>query len=142
MSSSSFSPVVGLKGKAQWTVSSQHLAESFGNDGVPVLATPMLLDLMEIAADQAVRPVMPEDWISVGVSANLKHLKLTPEGFTLWAEAVVVAIDRQKIEFQIKVYDNIDLVGEAEHSRFCMPKQRLDDQIQHKRARLSAETRG
>ncbi len=126
---------------AQWTVSSKHLAESFGNDGVPVLATPMLLDLMEIAADNAIRPVMPEDWISLGVSANLKHLKLTPEGFVIWAEAVVVAIDRQKIAFHIKVYDNLDLVGEAEHSRFCMPRQRLDDQIQDKRSRLSTRSR-
>ncbi len=135
-----FSPVLGLKGMVQWTVSSKHLAASLGNDGVPVLATPMLLDLMEIAADNAIRPIMPEDWISVGISANLRHLKMTPEGFVVWAEAVVVGIDRQKITFQIKAYDNLDLVGEAEHSRFCLPRQQLHDQIQNKHTRLSNHT--
>lgn len=130
-----FSPVVGMKGRAEWIVSAQHLADAVGNAGVKVLSTPMLLDLMEIAAGDALAAAMPPDWVSLGISVNLKHLRLTPEHFHVHAKATIVGIDRQKVDFWIQVYDDLELVGEAAHSRFCLPKAELEQRISSKTAR-------
>lgn len=128
----SFTPTLGLKGSFECTVSPEHLADAFGNADVAVLATPMLLDLMEVAAHQALQPIMPHNWVSLGISADFKHLRLTPSGLKVRAEATIIAIDRQKIDFHVEVYDEIELVGKGYHSRFCMPKTQLDEKIQSK----------
>jgi predicted thioesterase len=42
------------------------------------------------------------------------------------AEAELVAIDRRKLTFKVKVYDEIEQVGEAEHERFVIDSQHLE----------------
>lgn len=123
MTTPDFLPTVGLVGEAHWIIAPEHLADTLGNDGVKVLATPMLLDLMELAAHNALVNTLPEGWITLGIHANFRHLKMTPPGYLLRARAVVTAVDRQKVHFNIEVHDDIDLVGEGTHERFCMPRQ-------------------
>ncbi len=134
MKASEFSPQVGAQGVASWVVGPEHLADALGNDGVMVLATPMLLDLMEIAADRALSSALPKDWVTLGTLADFKHLKLTPLGFQVTARATVTAVDRQKIRFQIEVHDDLDLIGEGWHERFCLPKEDFLAMVQAKRA--------
>ncbi|PSR20843.1 MAG: thioesterase [Sulfobacillus acidophilus] len=129
-----FQPQIGLIGTAHWTVGTQHLAEALGNPGVRVLATPMLLDLMEVAAHNALIEVLPNDWVSLGMSATLQHLRPTPVGFHVWAQATVVGVDRQKVDFEVTVYDDQELVGLAQHSRFCLPRVELERRIAAKQA--------
>jgi predicted thioesterase len=129
-----FLPRIGLKGTAKWIVGANHLAEALGNPGVRVLATPMMLDLMEMAAHNALIDVLPDDWITLGISANLKHLGPTPIGFNVWAEATVVGVDRQKVDFEVIVHDDQELVGEAQHSRFCLPRAEFERRIAAKQA--------
>jgi predicted thioesterase len=133
MAAQDFSPKIGDTGEAQWTVSPEHLAHALGNEGVRVLATPMLLDLMEIAANNALISALPPDWITLGIHADLRHLKVTPEGFNVTARAVITAVDRQKVQFRIDVHDDVELVGQGTHERFCMPRSEFLRMVEKKR---------
>ena len=51
------------------------------------------------------------------------------------AEAELVAIDRRKLSFRVKVYDDVEQVGEAEHDRFVID---LDKYFERLKKKISA----
>lgn len=136
-----FAPPVGAEGTAEWTVGAEHLAEALGNPGVRVLATPMLLDLMEMAAHQAVTPFLPADWVTLGMTAQLEHLRPTPPGFRVRARAVITHVDRQRVAFSVEVYDDLELVGRGRHERFCLPRATFLERVQAKSSARSSPER-
>jgi len=82
-----------------------------------VLATPMMIYLMEIAAAEAIQPYLPEGWISVGVSVAVRHLAATPVGMTVTARAEVIAVDERTVTFSVEAYDEREKIGEGTHVR-------------------------
>lgn len=134
-----FSPQIGDVGEAEWIVGTEHLADALGNKDVRVLATPMLLDIMELASANALAKSLPDDWISLGVHAELHHFRATPEGLHVWARAIIIAIDRQKVQFAIEVRDDVELIGKATHTRFCLPRSEFSRMLESKRETVSHE---
>jgi predicted thioesterase len=53
------------------------------------------------------------------------------------ADAELVAIDRRRLSFTVKVYDDIEQVGEAEHDRFVID---VDKYIERLKKKISAST--
>jgi fluoroacetyl-CoA thioesterase len=141
MPTPAFAPPVGAEGTAEWTVGPEHLAEALGNPGVRVLATPMLLDVMEMAAHHALLPFLPSDWVTLGLSVQLEHLKPTPPGFRVRARAVITEVDRQRVAFSVEVYDDLELVGRGRHERFCLPRATFLDRVRAKIAARSSPGR-
>ena len=48
------------------------------------------------------------------------------------AEAELVAIDRRKLSFKVKVYDDVEQVGEAEHDRFVIDLDKYFERLRKK----------
>ena len=48
------------------------------------------------------------------------------------AEAELVAIDRRKLSFKVKVYDDVEQVGEAEHERFVIDEDKYIERLKKK----------
>jgi len=48
------------------------------------------------------------------------------------AEAELVAIDRRKLSFKVKVYDDVEQVGEAEHDRFVIDLDKYFERLKKK----------
>jgi predicted thioesterase len=56
----------------------------------------------------------------VGVSITVRHMGPTPIGKSVRAEAELVAIDRRRLSFKVKVFEDTEQVGESEHDRFIV----------------------
>ena len=84
---------VGLKGRAETTVTPQNTAVAMGSGHSPVFATPAMVALMEQAAFTSLLPYLPEGEGTVGVHMDVVHESASPVGMKVWAESEVVSVD-------------------------------------------------
>ena len=111
---------VGMKGVHVVRVEPQHTAHAWGNVGVPVLATPILILFCEIAGHNAIfRNFKPGEG-SVGYHNDLWHLAATPVGGTVTVEATIREIDRKRLIFDVTGHDERAQVVRGTHERIVV----------------------
>lgn len=115
----------GLTHTSTLTVEDKHLASRIGSGDLEVLATPVMMTLMENAAMLAVKDELEAGTTTVGGQISATHLKPTAKGQTIRATAVLTAIDRRKLTFKISASDEYGLIGEGEHVRFIVDKEKF-----------------
>mgnify|MGYP000027838901 CR=1 FL=1 len=111
---------LGIKGSSSCTVPSDLTAKSLRSGGLDVLATPIMVALMEEAALLSVRPYLEPGTDTVGTRLDVSHLSATPVGMKVRAESTLVEIDRRRLVFEVKAYDEAGLIGEGRHERFIV----------------------
>lgn len=111
---------VGMTSKVEITVEQKDTAVAFGSGGVKVLATPMMIGLMENAALKAVDPHLPEGYATVGTHLDVKHLAATPIGMKAYAKAELIKIEGKRLEFKVEAYDEKEKIGEGTHERYIV----------------------
>jgi len=116
---------IGLKHTSELTVTDAVTAMAIGSGDMPVLATPMMMALMENAAMLAVKEELPEGSTTVGGHIESSHLKPSKVGDVVRATAEVTKVDGKKIEFKISAYSGDILLGEGTHLRFVVDKERF-----------------
>jgi fluoroacetyl-CoA thioesterase len=95
-------------------------ADRFGNTGVQVLATPMLVSYFELAAHQlAMRALQPGQG-TVGSRVDIRHLAATPIGMRVTFRATLTERDRRRLVFRVEADDELERVGEGTHERFVV----------------------
>ena len=119
----------GLKHTSELTVTEAVTAIAAGSGDMPVLATPMMMALMENAAMLAVKDELPEGCTTVGGHIELSHLKPSRVGTLVRAEAEVTKVDGKKIEFKVAAYAGDTLLGEGTHLRFIVNKEKFMSRI-------------
>jgi len=110
----------GLKGASTLTVKDGNTAIDFGSGKVPVLATPMLIALMENAAINAVEKLLPDGQATVGTLIECRHLAATPKGMTVTAKAELIELDKRRLIFHVEAFDEKEKVGDGKHERFIV----------------------
>ena len=116
---------VGLKHTSKLTVSEAVTAIQVGSGDMPVLATPMMMALMENAAMLAVKDELPEGCTTVGGHIESSHLKPSKIGDKVSATAEVTKVDGKKIEFKVAAYSGDTLLGEGTHLRFIVDREKF-----------------
>ena len=116
---------IGLKHISELTVTEDVTAIRVGSGDMPVLATPMLLALMENAAMSAVKEELPESCTTVGGHISSSHLKPSKIGDVVRAEAEVTKVEGKKIEFKVTAYSGETLLGEGTHLRFIVEREKF-----------------
>ncbi len=111
---------IGIKGYATTVVDSNNTAEKVGSGLLPVFSTPSMIALLEMAACNCIEKGLDDGFTSVGTLINVKHLAATPVGMNVRAEAKLTEIDGRRLVFDIKAYDDSDLIGEGTHERFIV----------------------
>ncbi len=91
-----------------------------------VYGTPMMIELMELAAATAIQPYLAEGRISVGAGVSIRHLAATPVGFTVVARAEVTAVDERTVTFRVEAHDGVERIGEGTHLRAPVELARFD----------------
>jgi fluoroacetyl-CoA thioesterase len=109
------------------------LAQAWGNP-FPVLATPILLWLSEIAAMKAVEECLNEDQITLGLAHNSKHLGASFEGADIEISARLTAWTDKTLEFEVQAHDRARLVLSGTHTRAVLPHQRFCEKLDKLRA--------
>ena len=107
----------GLKGVAELVVGEQHTAPRIGSGRIRVLATPVMINLIEAAALAAVEQSLPEEHQSLGTRLDITHIAATPVGMRVRATAEVVRVEGRTIHFRVRAEDERELIGEGTHER-------------------------
>jgi predicted thioesterase len=122
----------GMKGTAELVVGEQHTAPRIGSGRIRVLATPVMINLIEAAALAAVEQSLPEDHQSLGTRLNVSHIAATPVGMRVRATAEVVKVEGRTIHFHVRAEDERELIGEGTHERVVVNLARFDKRVQDK----------
>jgi fluoroacetyl-CoA thioesterase len=112
---------LGVKGTFTLRVLPEHLASQIKDAMLPpVLATPVMVLVMETAALNAIRPFLDLGESAVGISINVRHLAATPVGHDIRAEAEVIDIKGKRIEFKVSAHDETEEIGNGIHERMVI----------------------
>lgn len=125
----------GLTGTAEMVVGEQHTAPRVGSGRIHVLATPVMINLIEAAALAAVEQSLPEQHQSLGTRLDISHVAATPVGMRVRATAEVVRVEGRTIHFRVRAEDEHDLIGEGTHERVVVNLDRFDARVREKAAR-------
>jgi len=125
----------GLQGTAEIVVGTRDTAPHVGSGKIGVLATPIMVNLMEAAALQAVERLLPPGHQTVGTHLDVKHFAATPVGLRVLARAELTRIDGRTLTFSIIAEDDRERIGEGTHERLIINVERFDQRMQKKLAR-------
>lgn len=123
---------IGTKGYKEDIVRKENTAAAIGSGAVEVFATPAMIALMENAALDAIAPFLEENQSSVGTNISTSHLAASPLGIKVWATAEVIEVDRRRIVFAVKAFDENEMIGEGTHERFIIQTDKFLSRAQSK----------
>src|SRR5436190_2351660 len=116
----------GLTGHAELVVGNEHTAPHVGSGAVPVLATPVVVNLLEAAALDAAERYVPQGQQTVGVRLDIRHFAATPVGMKVRAQAEVINADGRMITLRVWAEDDVELIADASHARTVITPGTLD----------------
>jgi predicted thioesterase len=122
----------GLSGSAQLTVAEEHSAPRVGSGKIHVLATPVMINLIEAAALAAVEHLLPPGHQSLGTVLNVRHIAATPIGMRVSATAEVTRVEGRTIHFRVEARDDKELIGDGTHERVVVNVSKFDQRVQRK----------
>jgi len=125
--------VPGLAGKSEMIVKEEDLVKQLGDISVGVLSTPRLVQLLEVAAINAIQDFIPTNQVSLGTEVKIKHLSATPLGMKVTANALLKRIDKNRLFFLVDAFDEKEKVAEGEHERVLVSKDRFLQKVEKKR---------
>lgn len=122
----------GLKGSAQLTVAPQHTAPHVGSGLIKVLATPVMVNLMEAAALHAVEGLLPEGHQTLGIHLDVRHFAATPVNMRVIAHAELTKVEGRTLTFRVSAEDEKEPIGDGTHERIIVNVARFDQRVQKK----------
>ena len=122
----------GMTGSASLVVTEAHTAPHVGSGKVRVLATPVMVNLMEAAALDAAERYLPAGHQSLGTHLDVRHIAATPVGMRVTARAELIRIDGRHLTFQVAAHDERELIGDGMHVRVVVNVARFDQRAQAK----------
>jgi predicted thioesterase len=125
---------IGREGRAEVVVTEAHTAPRVGSGRVHVLATPVMINLMEAAALDAVEALLPEGHQSLGIKLDVSHHAATPVGMRVVATARLVGVEGRRLRFVVEAHDEKETIGDGTHERVVVNVARFDERVQKKLA--------
>jgi predicted thioesterase len=122
----------GMKGTARILVGVEHTAPSIGSGKVPVLATPVMINVIEAAALAAVEHLLPPGHQSLGIHLDIRHFAATPVGMHVTATAELIAVEGRTLSFRVEARDDKEPIGGGSHQRVVVNVARFDERVQRK----------
>ena len=111
---------VGREFESIMVVEDMHLAMNVGSGDLPVLATPVMVSLMENAAMNCIAPLLPKGYTTVGGHIETSHLAPSKPGAKVSAKAVLAAVSGKKLTFEVFAFEGDKLLGKGTHLRFAV----------------------
>ncbi len=124
----------GLSGHAELLVGEAHTAPRIGSGRVHVLATPVMINLFEAAALDAIERHLPAGHQSLGTVLDIRHIAATPVGMRVTARAEVTRVEGRTVHFRVEARDERELIGDGAHQRVVVNVARFDLRVARKLA--------
>jgi len=122
----------GLTGTSELVVAPEHTAPRVGSGRIAVLATPVMINVIEAAALAAVEQLLPAGHQSLGIHLDVRHFAATPVGLKVTATAEVTGVEGRTITFRVEARDEREVIGDGTHQRVVVNVARFDDRVQRK----------
>jgi fluoroacetyl-CoA thioesterase len=122
----------GLVGTSRLKVGPEHTAPFVGSGRIAVLATPVMINVIEAAALGAVEHLLPTGHQSLGTHLDVSHVAATPIGLWVTATATVLRVEGRTITFAVEARDDVEVIGSGSHQRVVVSVARFDERIQRK----------
>ncbi len=122
----------GLTGTAEIVVGPEHTAPFVGSGRIAVLATPVMINLIEAAALAAIEHLLPAGHQSLGIRLDVSHTAATPIGVRVTATAEVLSLENRTVTFRVEARDAFEPIGGGSHQRIVVSVARFDERVQRK----------
>ena len=123
---------LGARGTSTLRVQFEHLADRFKDAILPqVLATPVMILIMENAALNAIRPFLDAGESAVG---TVQHFAATPVGHEVCATAEVINVEGKRVDFKVSAGDGIEEIGSGTHQRMVIDLLSFNERLAKKRS--------
>ena len=122
----------GVSCSAQLVVGEEHTAPRVGSGKVHVLATPVMINLIEAAALAAIEHLLPAGHQSLGTRLDVRHIAATPVGMKIFASATVESVSGRTVTFRVEARDEKELIGDGLHERVVVNVAKFDQRVQRK----------
>ena len=122
----------GVHGRAELLVGEEHTAPRVGSGLVHVLATPVMINLFEAAALDAVDRHLPAGYQSLGTVLNVRHIAATPVGMRVTAVAEIVRVEGRTVYLKVEAKDEKELIGDGLHERVVVNVEKFSQRLQRK----------
>jgi fluoroacetyl-CoA thioesterase len=122
----------GLSGRAELVVGEEHTAPRIGSGRVHVLATPVMINLIEAAALAAIEHLLPPGYQSLGTRLDVRHIAATPAGMKVTTRAEVQKVEGRTVYFRVEARDEKELIGDGTHERVVVNVAKFDERVQRK----------
>jgi fluoroacetyl-CoA thioesterase len=110
-----------------------HLASRFKDVTLPqVLATPVMIMVMENAALNAIKPYLAVGETALGTRVDVRHRSATPAGRHITGDARVTHVEGRRIEFAIRAIDGDEEIGAGTHERVVIELSKLSERMKAK----------
>ncbi len=129
----------GLTATVEIVVGTRDTAAHVGSGKIGVLATPILVTLLESAALQAVERFMPPGQQTVGTRLDISHTAATPVGMRVSAHAELIRVEGRKLTFRLHAEDEGEPIADGTHERLIISVERFDQRMQKKMEIRSAK---
>lgn len=107
----------GLVARVSYVVAEIDTAMALGTGEVPVLATPKLITLCDMAIVKALHGMLPDKKTHVGGRVQFDHLAPVAVGTEVTAEAVLERVEGRRLTFTVSASDTSGLVGAGRITR-------------------------
>jgi len=121
-----------MTGSAELVVGDEHTAPRVGSGRVRVLATPVMINLIEAAALAAIEHRLPAGSQSLGTRLDVRHIAATPVGMRVRATARVERVEGRTVTFRVEAHDERELIGDGVHERVVVNVAKFDQRVQRK----------
>ena len=115
-----FNLKIGTQGNQEQIVKFEDTAANYGSGLVEVFATPAMIALMENTCYKSVMESLPEGYGTVGTKVDIVHIKATAVGKKVSCKSELIEIDRKRLVFSVKAFDEDGEIGSGIHERFII----------------------
>ena len=128
-------PRVGEIAEIEFDVTKKHIID-FADDVMPeILSTPWLIWFLEHTARKAVLPFLDPEESTVGAIVNVEHIAPTPVGARVRCQAKVIYIDKRLFSFELRAWDEQELICRGTHKLKVIRKSRLAEVLSKKHSK-------
>ncbi len=101
-------------------VTQDKTAQAVGSGDLEVLATPVMVALMENAAMEVALNECTTEQTTVGTKLEIQHTRATPIGEEVTATAKLIEKEGRRLVFEVTASDSKGEIGNGIHERFIV----------------------
>ncbi len=125
---------IGAVREESLTVDDRVAISFLGLADARVLATPQMIQHMEITSRNLLFPMLESGYDSVGTVVNVKHLGAAPLGMLVTFRSKILSVEGRRVTFHVEAHDAQEKLGEGTHERFIVNIERFAEKMRKKLA--------